>query len=40
LGDARLASGSGAISEAIHALGVEPVEALSYGLRVATELLG
>jgi len=33
-------SGSGEVSEAVQAFGVEAVEALSYGLRVAAELLG
>jgi hypothetical protein len=38
--DARLASGSGAISEPIYPFGIEAVmEALSYGLRMTSKLL-
>ena len=37
---ARLASGAGAISETVYALGVEAVDALPDGLRVTAELFG
>jgi hypothetical protein len=40
LRNAGLAPGSGTISESIYPFGVEAVEALSYGLRVAAEFLG
>jgi hypothetical protein len=40
LGDARLAAATGAVAESIYPFGVEAVEALPYGLRMTSELLG
>jgi hypothetical protein len=39
-GDAGSSSGSGPISEALYAFGVEAVEALPHGLWVRAELFG
>jgi hypothetical protein len=39
-GDAGLAAGLGAVPETVHTVDVEAMEALSYGLRMAAELLG
>jgi hypothetical protein len=39
-GDAGLAAGPGAVPETVHTVDVEAMEALSYGLRMAAELLG
>ena len=38
--DSRLAPGSGTICEIIYAFGVEAVETLSHGLRMAAEFFG